>query len=88
MGLHPELHRRVDAALHGLEPGTEEVLAGLVREHDAFRDRLAQLDRTLAVDDLAEGGRQLKELGEALERHEKAEERLFASATGTPPPSR
>lgn len=65
-------------ALHGLLPGTQRELAHLERDHRVFLDLLhAALGAELHASRL---DRELKDLRERLDEHEKHEERLLSLA--------
>lgn len=78
---HFEVEERTHfPAIHGLSPESDQQLAALVREHDAFRETLAGLATVVDAVDLEEANRRLHELGEKLLAHEQVEERLLADA--------
>jgi len=72
-------------ALHGLSPELGPQLTGFVREHEAMRRQLDQLQDLLAEGAVESCVRELDAFAERIADHERREERLLADLrSGTP----
>jgi hypothetical protein len=67
-------------ALHGLRPELEGELTALIQEHRGYRAQLERVQAHFDGEQIAEGGRVLEAMVEALIAHETREERLQAAA--------